>query len=88
MPSIRTAQEEHDRYCNQPEGGWLGDMKPEKDASYPTNWGSEGDVRICVHGKVMLGVEVPGMTPCYWRTLSRIWTPFLYRRAMKVLKED
>lgn len=82
MVSIATARDEHRRYCGQPEGGWLGDMKPSGDHR---NWGWPGDVRRCVHGKVMIGYEVMGTVPAYWRDLSPVWNPILYRRARNAL---
>ena len=86
MTSILTKRQEHDRYCHQPEGGWLGDMKPSEGEN--PRWGWPGDVRVCVHGVIMLGVEVPGSVPAYWRDLSPIWTPVLYRRAKHALRES
>jgi hypothetical protein len=50
-----------------------------------------GDVRRCEHGHVQLRAQTsprsrmqgPGMD--YWRTLSPIWDPILYRRARRAL---
>lgn len=54
-------------------------------ASFP------GHVRRCVHGKIQLrsqvgpnaGMQGPGTD--WWRTLSPVFTPVLYRRARKAL---
>lgn len=54
-------------------------------------WGRPGDVRRCVHGKVQVRTEtsihsrVKGPGTDWWRTLSPVWDPFLYRRAVKAL---
>jgi hypothetical protein len=71
-PNIRTSRGNHRRYCTQPR------LKIEE-------WGQPGDVRRCEHGRIMLGFEVPGTIPPYWRDLSPIWTPILYRRALNAL---
>jgi hypothetical protein len=58
----------------------------------PGWWGRPGDLRRCEHGRLQIRTEVgPGsrsMGPGtdWWRDLSPIWTPILYRRAMKALK--
>jgi hypothetical protein len=77
MPNIMSASQEHDRYCTQPNMGERFDL-----------WGRPGDVKRCRHGKVMLGYEVPGLIPAKWMTLSPIWTPIRYRRAVRALQEQ
>lgn len=50
-----------------------------------------GDVRLCPHGRVQVRTETsprsrlqgPGMD--WWRTLSPIWNPLTYRRAVRAL---
>jgi hypothetical protein len=49
--------------------------------------GRPGDLRRCPHGLVMLGYEVMGHAAPYWRTLSPLWTPLLWRRARKRMRE-
>jgi hypothetical protein len=58
----------------------------------PVSWGGlPGDVRRCVHGKIQLRSETPvhsrmkGPGTDWWRTLSPIFDPILYRRAKKAL---
>lgn len=77
MRNIMTPRQEHARYCWQPDGGWLGDMKDV--------YAWEGDVRQCVHGRIMIGYNVPGSGSVRWRDLSRVLHPLLYSRALKVL---
>lgn len=53
--------------------------------------GSAGDVRRCVHGKIQLRTQVSirarmqGPGTDWWRTLSPVFDPILYRRAQKAL---
>lgn len=50
-----------------------------------------GDVRRCPHGKVQVLTEigpaarVAGPGTHWWRTLSPVFTPFLFRRARAAL---
>jgi hypothetical protein len=62
------------------------------DGRWTDNWhGRPGDVRRCVHGYLQLRTETPihsrmqGPGTDWWRTLSAIFTPVLYRRAKKAL---
>lgn len=54
-------------------------------------WGQRGDVRRCVHGKVQVRTEtsihsrMQGPGTDWWRTLSPVWNPVLYPRAVKAL---
>lgn len=72
MANIMTAGEDHRRYCTGPR-------------FEVAEWGRPGDVRRCEHGKIMLGYEVLGVVPPYWRDLSPIFNPILHRRARKAL---
>lgn len=69
VPNIATAREDHRRYCGFP----------------GQDWNRPGDVRRCRHGRLQVGYEVLGCTSAYWRNLSPIWNPILYRRAVRVL---
>lgn len=71
--NVLTTRQEHARYCYQPSFGSA------------TDWGRPGDVRRCEHGYVQIGFEVQGTIPCYWRDLSPVFTPILWRRARKAL---
>lgn len=54
-------------------------------------WGRAGDVRRCVHGHLQVRTEthpdsrMQGPGTDWWRTLSPVFTPVLYRRAKKAL---
>src|SRR5688500_157924 len=90
MASIRTPWEEHIRYCTRPGGGGLGDMAVKVPVEsigmvYLHCFNREGDVRRCVHGRVMVGVDVPGSGGVYWVDLSPVFNPIRYRRAVKAL---
>lgn len=54
-----------------------------------------GNVRRCQHGRVQVCYQVGYRTPRMvdvatplWRTLSRVWTPRLYREAVAALEEE
>jgi hypothetical protein len=54
-------------------------------------YGRPGDVRRCTHGKIQLRTQTSihsraqGPGTDWWRTLSPIFDPILYRRARKAL---
>jgi hypothetical protein len=54
-------------------------------------WGRPGDVKRCVHGKLMMRRQVgprariAGPGTDWWQTLSPIFDPILYYRARKAL---
>lgn len=75
VANMETTKQIHDRYC----------MYPRSDVAL---WGRYGDIRRCGHGKIMLGYEVLGTIPPYWRTLHPFWTPILFWRARKVLRNS
>ena len=63
------------------------------DHSGPMTWlGTPGDVKRCVHGKLMLRRQVgihsrlAGPGTDWWQTLSPVFDPILYRRARKALR--
>ena len=93
MPdSIMNARDEHRRWCHNADGGWLGEMGEWSDLQFLDSpvrthfWYRPGDVRRCVHDRIMLAVEEVGVGGAMgWRTLSPIWNPFLFLRARKVL---
>lgn len=72
-PNITTRRGAHRQQCNY---SGYGDV---------TTWAWAGQVRRCTHGRIQLAFAVPGSIPAYWRDLSPIWTPVLYRRASKAL---
>lgn len=71
--SIQTPIQHHMRFCRGPR------LNVEE-------WGEPGDVRRCIHGRIMLAYEVMGTIPPYWRTLSPIFNPIAYRRARRALR--
>jgi len=71
--NITTGRGMHLRWCNYSGRG---------DA---TTWARSGDVRRCEHGRVQLAYDVPGSIPAYWRDLSPVGNPILYRRAANAL---
>jgi hypothetical protein len=85
-PSIQSATEQHHRYCEGTEGGWLGDMAPEYDSRgrmVSRVDPNEGDVRKCIHGAYMVAYPVAGSGGCYWRTLHWLFNPIQWRRAKR-----
>jgi hypothetical protein len=82
MANILTRQQEHERYCTR---------LPASSRSYCCEYhkmGVVGDVRRCDHGYLMLAYEVRGLIPPRWRTLNVIWTPVLYWRAHRALRDE
>lgn len=76
IPNILTESQEHHAWCHEP-------------AERVEDWGHVGDVRRCVHRKVQLAYDgssrYVAVIPPYWRDLSPIFNPVLYRRARRVL---
>jgi hypothetical protein len=60
----------------------------------PSWWGRPGDLRKCPHGRLQVRTEVSGRSRSmgpgtdWWRDLSPIWTPILYRRALRAWNGD
>jgi hypothetical protein len=54
-------------------------------------WGQPGDVKRCVHGKLMIRTQVPpnsriaGPGTDWWRTLNPVFDPIKYQLARKAL---
>lgn len=71
--NITTSRGDHRRWCDY---SGHGDAK---------TWAFPGDVRRCPHGRIQLAYDVPGSVPAYWRDLSPVFTPLLYRRARRAL---
>lgn len=70
--SLQTPIQNHHRYCHQPD---------------PDRIYSVGDVRVCPHGKIQVGYEVPGTIPPYFRDLNPVFNPILWRRAKRLIAE-
>jgi hypothetical protein len=81
MPNIALrTHEDCSRLTTGADGKWTQDW-----------WGQPGDVRRCVHGHLQVRTQVgpnarvAGPGTDWWRTLSPIFTPVLYRRAKRAL---
>lgn len=70
--SILTPSQEHWRHCQAAD--W--------DLIYHV-----GDIRICPHGRIQVGYEVMGCTAPYFRDLSRVYNPILWRRAKRLITQ-
>lgn len=70
MSNLQTWRQKHRRYCHQPDHEYIYNV---------------GDVRICDHGKVQVGIEVLGSGSPYFRDLSPIANPILWQRAKRLI---